>query len=144
MCVTCRLLKLKVSPQHGVSSGDVTIIRMLLWSGKPGVAILSALQGAAWMYWKFLLIAGELCWVIVIIIAPGWTTQVMVFSLSKHWFRIVQADDSGRIKGWHLPLHWEFSGGFLVDVSDRWHELNIGARKLLPWREICHCIVLES
>lgn len=27
MSVTCRLLKLKVCPQHGVSSGDVTIIK---------------------------------------------------------------------------------------------------------------------
>lgn len=61
MRVTCRLLKLKVSPQHGISSGDVTIIRKLVRAGKPGVAVLSALQGAAWMYWKSLLIAGVLC-----------------------------------------------------------------------------------
>lgn len=59
MCVMHGLLKLKVSPHHGVSSGDVTIIRMLLWVGSL-VLQFSALQGAAGMYWKSLLIAGVL------------------------------------------------------------------------------------
>lgn len=60
MEVMCWLVKPKVSPQHGVSSGDVTIIRMSLQAGKPGVAVISALQGTAWTYWKSLLVAGVL------------------------------------------------------------------------------------
>lgn len=47
MKVTCRLVKLTVSPQHGDSSGDVTVIRMSLGAGKPGDTVISALQGTA-------------------------------------------------------------------------------------------------